>query len=279
MDDTIVTLFCLCDDFLKARHHWEDPQQRMSDSEVMTTALIAAHTFGGNLETARQFLGEKPSARMQAYVPRMLSASRLNRRLHTLQAVFVAFFETLGDLWKRLNPDALYLVDSFPVRVCEHVRAPRRRLYSDEVYRGYNASKRSYFIGLKVHWIITATGHPVECFFSPGSFQDVEGLSVFQFDLPPGSRVVGDKAYNHYAVEDTLQIVSDISLEPIRKKNLTRKVPGYVEYVRSYERKSVETAISLVQKQFPKSIHAVTEQGFALKVLLFVLAYSICGML
>jgi hypothetical protein len=39
-------------------HHSEDPQCRMSDAEVMTTAIIATLYFGGNLERARKLLGQ-----------------------------------------------------------------------------------------------------------------------------------------------------------------------------------------------------------------------------
>jgi len=39
-------------------------------------------------------------------------------------------------------------------------------------------------------------------------------------------------------------------------------------------RKIVETTGSLIERLLPKSIHAVTAQGFELKVMLFVLAVS-----
>ncbi len=40
----------------------------------------------------------------------------------------------------------------------------------------------------------------VKFFLTPGSTADVEGLRYFDFDFPPGSRVYGDKAYNHYEI-------------------------------------------------------------------------------
>ena len=39
--------------------------------------------------------------------------------------------------------------------------------------------------------------------------------------------------------------------------------------------KRIETAGSLIEQMLPKSIHAVTPQGFELKVALFVVAYSL----
>ena len=35
MDDTITTIYCLCDDFLKGWGHRHDPQARLSTAEVM----------------------------------------------------------------------------------------------------------------------------------------------------------------------------------------------------------------------------------------------------
>ena len=58
MDGQITAIYSLCEDVLKTLHHSEDPQCRMSDAEVMTTAIIAALYFGGNLERARKLLGQ-----------------------------------------------------------------------------------------------------------------------------------------------------------------------------------------------------------------------------
>ena len=54
MDETIIATYCLCDDLLKAMSHRPDPQCKMSDAEVMTTALTAALFFRGTLNRATQ---------------------------------------------------------------------------------------------------------------------------------------------------------------------------------------------------------------------------------
>ncbi len=53
MDEQIVTIYCLCDDLLRAMHYVDDKQRRMSDAEVVTTALVSTLYFGGNFERAR----------------------------------------------------------------------------------------------------------------------------------------------------------------------------------------------------------------------------------
>ena len=50
MQEQIITIYCLCEDFLNACGHKEHRQSRMSNAEVMTTALVAAWFFGGSQE-------------------------------------------------------------------------------------------------------------------------------------------------------------------------------------------------------------------------------------
>jgi hypothetical protein len=54
MDLTIIATYCLCDDLLIAMNHRQEKQAKMSDAEVMTTALVAVLYFGGNYQLARQ---------------------------------------------------------------------------------------------------------------------------------------------------------------------------------------------------------------------------------
>jgi hypothetical protein len=72
-----------------------------------------------------------------------------------------------------------------------------------------------------------------------------------------------------------LREAAGIDLSPLRKKNSKRPVPASIAYLQARARKMVETAGSLIARLLPKSIHAVTSQGFELKVMLFVLAYCI----
>lgn len=268
MDGTIITCYCLCDDLLSALRHRDDPQRRMSDAEIMTVAIVAARFFGGNHALTLIFMVQ------HGYMPTILSASRFNRRLHAVKDLFLTLFAMLGAYWKDINEESLYIIDSFPIACCDNIRIRRSRLYQGEDYRGYIPSKRRYFYGLRLHLVVTADGQPVECFLSPGEESDISGLSWYHFNLPQGAKILGDKAFNHYQIEDDLASIG-IELAPLRKKNSTRPVPGWETYLRSTYRKCVETVGSEITRRFPKSIHAVTGVGFELKVMLFVLSYSI----
>jgi hypothetical protein len=141
MDDQIVAIFCICDDILKGLHYHEDRQCKMSIAEVMTTSIVAAVFFGGNMETARTFL------KKQGYIPNMLEKSRFNRRQHRVAELFLTVFNLLAVFWKHLNEQSIYVVDSFPVVACDSYRILRSRRYVGEEWCSYQASKKRYFYG------------------------------------------------------------------------------------------------------------------------------------
>lgn len=268
MDTQIIVVFCLCADMLKALHHQEDKQRQMSDAEIMTTALVAMLYFKGNFCLSSRFLYEG------RYIPRMLSRSRFNRRLHAIADLFLTLFLQLGEQWKALNANSIYVIDSFPIAVCDNYRIRRSRIYQGEDWRGYIPSKKRYFYGVRIHILVIEKGEPVEFFLAPGAMNDTSALALYNFDLPESSLITGDKAYNDYTIEDLMKQTGVILL-PMRKKNSLRPLPPFVFYFQSTIRKIIETTGSLIERLLPKSIHAVTAQGFELKVALFVVACSI----
>jgi Transposase DDE domain len=256
MDTQIIVVFCLCVDMLKSLHHYEDAQCQMSDAEVMTTAIIAMLYFKGNFSLASCYLYE------QNYIPKMLGKSRLT------------LFLRLGETWKQLNEKSVYVIDSYPIALCDNYRIKRSKIYQGEDFRGYIASKKRYFYGLRIHILVTEQGEPVEFFLEPGAFSDTSALGLYNFDIPELSFITGDKAYNDYTIEDIMR-EAGLELIPLRKKNSLRPVPAYMTYFQACIRKVIETTGSLIERLLPKSIHAVTPKGFEIKVALFVLACSI----
>jgi len=243
MDEKIIATYCLCDDLLKAMHHHEDVQCQMNDAEVLTTAFTAALFFRGNLESARWML------KQHHYIPQMLSKSRFNRRLHRLKEMVILLFKLLGHVWKSLNIDSIYVIDSVPIAACDNIRITHAKLYTDEPFRGYIASKKRYVSGLKIHLMVTKEGQPVECFLTHGGFGDVDALKHYAFDVPEGSIIYADKAYNDYEIADLLKEVEHIHLLSMRKKNSQRALPQYIAFVQHYHRKRVETAGSLIEQR------------------------------
>jgi hypothetical protein len=242
----------------------------MSTAEVMTTAMVACAFFGSNQERSRIFLLE------HGYIPGMLSRGRLNRRLHAVpEATWEALFSLISEMAKQLNRDQEYIVDSLPVPVCDNYRIKRCRLYRGEKYRGYLASKRRYFYGLRVHLIVTRDGQPVELMLEPASCADMGAFKRFGFNLPQGAYLWADSAYSAYDEEAFLLEAAGVHLVPQRKRNTTQPWPGWLEYICKHTRKRVETVFSQLMQALTRRIHAATPRGFELKVFLNVLTFAV----
>ena len=181
----------------------------------------------------------------------------------------------MGDSLKELNTSSEYIIDSFPVAVCRNIRINRCRLLKSEAYRGYNASRREYFYGFKVELITTTDGMPVEYFIVAGSVHDGKALQAMQTNLPKESKLYADSAYTNYELEELFLECEQVALLTERKSNSTRKDSAAMAFLKKTMRKRVETTFSEIEAAFPRSIHAVTPQGFLLKMVLFLFAYTI----
>ena len=171
MELEIITMYVVCDDYLKATQYREDSQTEMTTAQVMTTALVAAKFFKNCLEHGRVFLKEAGYIRTPTGTFRMLSESRLNRRVHAIpEQVWLGVFYALAQAHKQVNDDQDYIVDSLPVAICDNYRIGRCRLYGGEdraAFRGYIASKRRYFYGLRLHVLVTASGRSLPAWMCP----------------------------------------------------------------------------------------------------------------
>ena len=269
MCDHTLAIYCFLDDFLKSINHREDQRVAFSDAEVLTTAVIAMLYFGGNFEKSRLVLKEF------GLMHRMLSRSRFSRRLHRLADLLDLVFHRLGLVVKDLNWESRYLLDSFPVPVCDNIRIDRCRIVTDKAYRGRIQSKRRYFYGVKVQVITTADGIPTEFCIVPGSYHDLRGLAHLPLADLQTAELFADAAYTNYEWEEHLAESEQIRLQVPRKSNSRRGREPLIEDYKQIFRKYIETVFGEIQKMFPRKIHATTLNGFLLKIGLFLFAYQL----
>ena len=254
---------------LKKYKHKDNQQVKMTTSEVMTTMLVASFYFKGNVELSRIFLHD------HRYIPNMLSKSRLNRRLHSIDiSLWYTLFSIFAEIFKQNQDTNEFIVDSCPVPVCQNIRIKRCKIYKGEQYRGYIASKRVYFYGLRVHLLVTSDGKPIEFILATGAASDLPILKQFDLDIPKNSIIYADKLYNDYEFEDFLQEWADISFKPLRKKNSKRAYKPWQQFIYQCTRKRVETSLGQIINLMPRTIHAVSQKGFALKLICFIVAFS-----
>lgn len=262
--DKIISIYCLIDDILQGINHHEDVRRQVSDSEIIITAIVSSTSFYGNHSSAIKFM------KQYGFIPNMLDKSRFNRRLHKIGKLLYELFEIVSSYYKDLCCELHYIIDSFPVAVCNNMRIANCKILKDQKWRGYTASMRNYFYGVKVQLLTTKDGIPIAFHFTPGKTGDAKALGKMIDKLPAEASIYGDSAYTDYGLEDIALERKCILLKIQRKSNAKRIDTKEQKYEKLKMRKRVETTISDIKKMFPRTIHAVTLEGFLIKLTLFV---------
>jgi len=269
MKDKTIAIYVFLDDIMIAFGHKEPNHRNASDAEVITTALIAAKYFHGHIDNAISYVKES------GLMPRMLGKSRFNRRIHAIYELIIDLFFNIAEVIKKINISSEYIIDSFPTPVCENIRICRSRIIKGEQFRGFKPSLRKYFYGFTVQVIATVDGIPVEFAILPGSYHDIDGMKNMFFNLPEGCTLYGDSAYTDYNYEENCLDAEGIKMMIARKSNSKRKHQPWQEYMISVSRKRIENTFSQISAMFPKRIHAVTVDGFLLKLILFIFVFTL----
>lgn len=140
--------------------------------------------------------------------------------------------------------------------------------------RGYIASQRRYFYGLRVHLLVTGQGEPVEFVLAQGGEADLVNFKTLPLDLEPHSRIYADKAYGDQHEEALLEEAAQIAFLPQRRDNARTPRPAWLSFLADPARKRIETSFSCITSLFPRHLKAVTAKGFELKIVCFLLAFA-----
>jgi hypothetical protein len=150
MKDFTVAIYCFIDDLLKkTQNTFIDSRRKLNDAQIITTVIISAKYFYGNQDAACVYMCEHWGFNMP-------DKSNFNKILlggipHSLSDLISQLFYHLSAIFKHLNLESVYIIDSFPVPVCKNIRISRSKIIKGEEFRGYNASKKEYFYG----WVAT----------------------------------------------------------------------------------------------------------------------------
>ena len=249
MTDYTIAIYCFLDDYLNTVQK-KAVSKTTTNTQLITTVLVAAKYFSGNWVKARCSLREN-----HGFV--YADKSNFNRAIHKLSQTISLLFLTLGQLLQELNTDNIYLIDSFPVAVCKNIRIKHRsKLLGDynPAYHGYNSSKKEYFYGFKIQVITTGDGMPIQYFIVAGSYHDNTAFQSMNIDLPKEAELYGDSAYTYYELEDLYKECDSINLMIERKSNSLRKDSPAMVFWKKQIRKRIETTFSEITADFPKKI-------------------------
>jgi len=258
----IVTTYVVLDDSLKAIGFEDDVRVSLTAAEILTVAVVAARYFHNHLERALGVMVQL------GYVGSM-SVSRFNRRLHHL----LGWLRRLSrSLRQAIPPVKVYLVDAFPLPVCQRVRQRRCRKARGEAFVGRCEAKREWFFGYKLHWCCDASGVPVAFTLRPARRHERSAVSVLLAHLPPGSIVVGDAAYVSQRRTAFWQ-ARGVRLVAKRYGRMSPNTPEERDLLT--HRQMIETVHSQLESMGWQRLRARTRSGFWLKVICSLLALMI----
>ena len=98
-------------------------------------------------------------------------------------------------IYHRLTQE-LFIIDACPLSLLKNVRV-NRSARTQTVKWGYAASFRQYFFGYKLHAVVDVQNKLLVHYqFSDANIHDVSALAEFNFELPPGSRLLATIVLN-----------------------------------------------------------------------------------
>lgn len=269
MEEEVIFIYCLAECVSNASSLKHHPQSHMSHAEIITFVMISALYYRCNYTITRKVIAN------HRYFSRLITRTRMVRRIHQIPTIVWQIMFLVCQSVLKTNRCKKLIVDSFPVAVCQNHKIFRCKLFNGKKFRGYTASKKSYFFGIKVHMIVTHDGIPLQFLFTPGNAADISTFRHFNFKDLSGSKIYGDRAYNdaHYAA--CLKKGCGIDLLPKRKRRSKRNHSSSDEWFLLHRRGRIETTFSEITALMPRSIQAKTKRGFLLKVLFFILAVTV----
>lgn len=263
MEENIITIFCLVDDILKAMNIKDDVRAKICNAEILTMGYMAVRYFHGNYYSAHQFF-------MSMRLSYPIDYSRFIRRLQNMHHTIDYAFRVLSEVFYKTAKSKIYSVDSFPVEVCKIERSSTCNIYNHKDMKGYNASKKRFFYGFKVHMVVTTDKEPLHCYISYANEHDATAAKKYLPALKFNSTVIGDKGYVSKKLS-TFLTKFGVNLNAIQRSNMGEDKDYFTK---RKLRKKIETAFSIITGRFGNVIKATSIDGFLTKLKLFITAYS-----
>src|SRR5215203_666016 len=193
ISEQLILVYCLVDDGLKSEKNvsnWRKSNHnpKCTDAEIIAVAMM--QSYFGCATLKRTYLLVKANE-PQAF-PHLPSYKQWLNRWHQLSFQMGAILESIPLNIRDL--EEIYVIDSFPIPLCQPIRHGRVNLLRDEgAYFGKGT--KGWFFGFKLHVLSTRSGQIVGAVLLPTSYDDREGARVLADLLEEGSLVIADLGY------------------------------------------------------------------------------------
>ena len=251
----VIVSFIVIDDlfeqhFPDAASHRPGPTSKLADSEILTIAWVG-EMVGIDSENAWYNLVKKEFSHLFPHLP---DRTRYNRRRRYLWKASDKLREALV---KELPRDDIFIVDSFPVPLCDFKRANSSTsplkcegVFGLQATYGHCETKGlGTFLGFRVHLITDYEGVPVAFSVANANIDEREVvLTMCENGNYP--LLIGDKGYVSELLGETLLELDGIRLLAIKRKNQKSQYTPELQRDLSRIRRRIETTINQLNDQF-----------------------------
>lgn len=186
--------------------------QRLSNNarpDFTDQELVAIYLFGhlqGSFE--KKAIYKLIDKYWRHYFPRLPAYQTFVARLNLLEQTFQTIGGYLQELLaERRTPEVDHVIDSVPVMLARGGHAYAARVAPGVANRGYCASKKTYFHGVRLHAIAQrrcgAMPLPAQLWLREGSCHDLQSVREQAIRLP-GSTLIGDRAFRDPTFQEML---------------------------------------------------------------------------
>ena len=265
----LVLVYCLADDCLKSQEdggNWRKSNNKPKCTDAEIIALAMMQSYFGTATLKRTYLLVKAND-PQAF-PALPGYQQWLARLHHLSRQIGVILESIPLNIKDL--DEIFLIDSYPIKMCEPIRHGRVNLLRDEgAYFGKGTT--GWFFGFKLHTLTTRTGQILGAVFLPTSADDREGARRLASLLEDGSLCVADLGYRGVAFQTQMyeeEGVLFLTRADIESKSL--------KITHSLIRERVEGVFSSLWERFATRVYSRSWNGLWNTLKLKMLDYKLC---
>ena len=231
--------------------HSNNKTTNLTDEEVATIFIFGILSGHTSIKAIHTFTREH----LKDYFPNLVSYQTFNSRLNRLPSGFISLTEHLCETLRTIGLEDK-AVDSFPIILAGSKRSQRGKVAPNLADKGYCASKKLYFYGVKLHCIGDLKKGTIPFLshigMAPASNHDQRVFEQVSPDLEGGLKIFADKAYSDESHVDQLAEEQNVKLlTPIKKIKDTFQFKGgdtFSQWVSSV-RQPIESLFNWIQEK------------------------------
>lgn len=236
----------------------------MSDSEIIALG-ICQEALGIDSEL---WFHNKLKSDYQIYFPHLPHITRYNFRRKRLAPWIQKLNQAMA---AELNEGkGFFIVDSMPVPICKNAREKRlkscRQVFETAPDKGYSAVNGQYFIGYKLHLVISLKGVCFSMDLFKVSVHDLKYLNDLKYNGMNNCTLIADADYLSSEYQIDLFETQKVNLKTLMRSNQKEFKP--YPFVFKKSRKRIETLFSqLCDQMMIKINYAKNFNGLAARMI------------